>query len=69
MWDLQADRVEFPATAQRFEYSTLAYGCAIGLARSIEYIVDIGVPRIFSYNKQLADLLIEGLQKRNVEII
>lgn len=69
MWDLQTDRVEFQATAQRFEYSTLAYGCAIGLARSIEYIVDIGVQRIFSYNRHLADLLIDGLQERNAEII
>lgn len=69
MWDLQADRVEFPATAQRFEYSTMAYGCAIGLARSIEYIVDVGVERIFSYNKHLADLLIEGLEERSAEII
>jgi len=31
MWDLQADRLELPTTAQRFEYSTMAYGCAIGL--------------------------------------
>jgi len=69
MWDLQADRVEFPATAQRFEYSTMAFGCAIGLARSINYIADIGVERIFSYNKHLADLLIEGLKERNAEII
>jgi len=69
MWDLQADRVEFPATAQRFEYSTMAYGCAIGLARSIDYIVDVGVERIFSYNKHLADLLIQGLEDLSVEII
>ena len=69
MWDLQADRLELPTTAQRFEYSTMAYGCAIGLARSIEYLVDISVVRIFSYNKHLANLLIEGLEKRNVEII
>ncbi len=69
MWDLQADRLEFPTTAQRFEYSTMAFGCAIGLARSIEFIVDVGVERIFSYNKYLADLLIEGLQKLSVEII
>ena len=69
MWDLRADRLEFPATAQRFEYSTMAFGCAIGLARSIEFIVDVGVERIFSYNKYLANLLIEGLQERNVEIV
>jgi len=69
MWDLQADRLEFPATAQRFEYSTMAYGCALGLARSIEYLVDIGIARIFSYNKHLANLLIEGLEKRDAEIL
>jgi len=69
MWDLQADRLEFPATAQRFEYSTMAYGCALGLARSIEYLVDIGIARIFSYNKHLANLLIEGLEKRDAEIV
>jgi selenocysteine lyase/cysteine desulfurase len=69
MWDLQADRLEFPATAQRFEYSTMAYGSALGLARSIEYLADIGVARIFSYNKHLANLLIEGLEKRDAEII
>ena len=69
MWDLQADRLEFPKTAHRFEFSTMAYGCAIGLARSIEYLVNIGVERIFSYNTHLADMLIDGLEELNVEII
>ena len=69
MWDLQADRLEFLKTAQRFEFSTMAYGCAIGLARSIEYLVNIGVERIFSYNKHLADMLIDGLEEINVEIV
>jgi cysteine desulfurase/selenocysteine lyase len=69
MWDLQAERMDFPATAHRFEYSTMAYGCAIGLARSIEYIVDIGVDRIFYYNQYLADMLIDGLQERGIEIV
>ncbi len=69
MWDLQADRLEFPKTAQRFEFSTMAYGCAIGLARSIEYLTNIGVERIFSYNKHLADMLIDGLEELDVEII
>jgi len=69
MWDLQADRLEFPKTAHRFEFSTMAYGCAIGLARSIEYLVDIGVERIFSYNRHLADILIEGLEEIDGEII
>ena len=26
MWDFQADRLEYPDTAQRFEFGTIAYG-------------------------------------------
>ncbi len=69
MWDLQADRLELPATARRFEFSTMGYGCAVGLTRSIEYLVRVGVKRIFDYNLHLADLLIEGLQERGAEIL
>lgn len=69
MWDLQANRLELPATARRFEVSTMAYGCAIGLARSIEYLLRIGVERIWEHNLRLADLLIAGLEARGVEIV
>ncbi len=69
MWDLRADRVEFAETARRFEFSTMAYGCALGLTTSIAYLLRIGVDRIFDRNKRLADLLIEGLRGRNAEII
>jgi selenocysteine lyase/cysteine desulfurase len=68
MWDLRADRLEYPPTARRFEFSTMAYGCAIGLSRSIEFLLDVGVERISQYNRQLADLLIEGLRDRDLEI-
>ena len=47
----------------------MAYGCAIGLARSIEYLLRIGVERIWEHNLRLADLLIEGLEERGVEIV
>ena len=68
MWDLRADRLEYPKTAKRFEYSTMAFGCALGLARSIEYLLNIGIERIFKYNKYLSDELIQGLQDRGVDI-
>jgi cysteine desulfurase/selenocysteine lyase len=61
-------RLEYPPTARRFEFSTMAYGCALGLSRSIEFLLDVGVDGIFEYNRQLADLLIEGLRGRNLEI-
>ena len=69
MWDLQADRLEFPKTAKRFEFSTMAFGCAIGLTRSIEFLLDVGIERIVMYNKYLGDLLIQGLEERDLEII
>ena len=68
MWDLRADRIVYPPTARRFEFSTMAYGCAIGLSRSIEFLCEVGVESIFEYNRQLADLLIEGLRARDLEI-
>src|SRR5262245_46861887 len=69
MWDLRADRLKLPPNAHRFEFSTMAYGCAPGLASSINYLLELDVGRIFSRNKQLADLLIEGLRDRNAEIL
>lgn len=69
MWDFQADRLEYPDSAKRFEFSTMAYGSAIGLARSIEYLLKVGVERIFEHNKRLSNLLIQGLEERTAEII
>ena len=69
MWDLRADRLKLPPNAHRFEFSTMAYGCAPGLASSIDYLLRLDVGRIFSRNKTLADLLIEGLRERNAEIL
>ncbi|HYS05767.1 MAG TPA: aminotransferase class V-fold PLP-dependent enzyme [Candidatus Dormibacteraeota bacterium] len=69
MWDLRADRLKLPPNAHRFEFSTMAYGCAPGLASSIDYLLQLDVGRIFSRNKRLADLLIEGLRERKAEIL
>lgn len=69
MWDLKAHRLTYPRTARRFEFSTMAYGCALGLAESIEYLNGIGIERIFSYNAALAEQLIEGLNQRNAKIV
>jgi cysteine desulfurase/selenocysteine lyase len=69
MWDLRPDRLRLPPNAHRFEFSTMAYGCAPGLASSIDYLMRLDVRRIFSRNKTLADLLIEGLRERNAEIL
>ena len=68
MWDLDASRIDYPQTAQKFEFSTMAFGCAVGLTRAINFLNDVGVENIFQYNRQLADRLIEGLQTRGAVI-
>jgi selenocysteine lyase/cysteine desulfurase len=69
IWDLQADRLVYPDNASRFEFSTMAYGCAIGLTQSIRYLLRVGVENILAHNLKLADLLIQGLEEMKAEII
>lgn len=69
MWDLRSDRLVFPNDASRFEFSTMAYGCAIGLETSISYLLGIGIDHIATYNRVLADQLIAGLTEQNAEIV
>jgi len=68
MWDLDASRIDYPQAAQKFEFSTMAFGCAIGLTRSIDFLNRVGVENIFQYNRQLADILIMGLRSRDAVI-
>lgn len=68
LWNIHADQLTYPDTARRYEFSTMAYGCAIGLTRAIEYLVDVGIDRIFAYNQQLADTLINGLEHLGAEV-
>ncbi len=69
MWNLRPDRLDYPDTAKRFESSTLAFGCVKGLEKSIEYLVDIGIERIYEHNIALANRLIEGLSELNIEVV
>lgn len=69
MWDLRADRLELPNGARRFEFSTMGYGCAVGLTTSIEYLVSVGIDRINTHNLRLADLLVGVLRELGAEIV
>lgn len=64
IWELRADRYEFPNNARRFEASTMAYGCAIGLARAVEYLNAVGIERIYAHNLALVDILASELRSR-----
>jgi selenocysteine lyase/cysteine desulfurase len=68
MWELDASRIDYPQAAQKFEFSTMAFGCAVGLTRSIDFLNGVGVEKIFQYNRQLADVLIRGLRSRDAVI-
>ena len=68
MWDLRADRIDYPESARRFEVSTMAYGCALGLTESVRYLMRLGVERIAAHNSRLAAALTAGLRERGAEI-
>jgi selenocysteine lyase/cysteine desulfurase len=63
VWNFIADKIEYPNEGRRFEFSTMNYGSAIALARAIEYLLEVGIERIFKHNIALADLLLEGLKE------
>jgi selenocysteine lyase/cysteine desulfurase len=69
IYDLRADRMVMHPDARRFEFGTMAYGCAIGLERSIEYLRTIGIDRIFADDVALADRLVAGLRGLGAEIV
>jgi selenocysteine lyase/cysteine desulfurase len=64
MWDLDAGRIEYPPGAEKFEFSTMAFGCALGLTSSMAFLNGIGIENIYNYNRHLADMLLEGLRSR-----
>lgn len=69
MWDLNADRVEYADDARRFEFSTMAYGCAVGLTEAIRFLLGVGIETIFAHNRKLANRLIAGLEEAGARIL
>ena len=69
IYDLRADRCVMRTDARRFEFATMAYGAAIGLERSIAYLRQVGIDRIFDYDLALGDRLIAGLRRFGAAIV
>jgi len=61
MWKCDARRIELKKTASRFEFATLHFGAIAGLAKSIEYLYNIGIHNIYTHNLQMANYLITEL--------
>jgi len=69
VYDLRAERCVFHADARRFEFSTMAYGCAGALARSVEYLHAVGIEDIMRRNLALLDRLVEGISALDIRVI
>ena len=69
MWDLRADRIQYRNDAGRFEFGTMAYGCALGLAKAIEFILALGSDTILAHDLKLAERLTEGLKQRGAQLL
>ncbi len=69
MWDFQADRLEMPRSAKRYEFGTMAYGTAFGATEAINYLTEVSIERIFEHNQTTSKRLVEGLQDLSAEIL
>ena len=69
MWDLDATRLRYNDDVSKYEFSTLAFGCVLGLSESLKYLNTIGIDKIYKYNLFLTDHLIEGLNQMDAKII
>ena len=69
MWDFQADRLEMPESAKRYEFGTMAYGTALGATESVNYLLDLSLDSIFDHNRMISKHLIEGLKDLGAEIL
>lgn len=69
IWKLDVEYQDFPDSAHRFEFSTMAYGCAVGLAESVGYLADVGVDNIHAHNLELADRLLDGLDSLGATVV
>ena len=69
MWDLRADRIQYRDDAGRFEYGTMAYGCALGLAKAVEFILACGAEAIFAHDLELGERLAKGLEQRGAQLL
>ena len=69
MWDFQADRLEMPEGAKRYEFGTMAYGTAFGATEAMNYLLGHSIEKIFVHNRQIADRLMTGLLELGAEVL
>jgi len=62
-------KIDFKDSVSRFEVGNTALPAILGLGASIKYLQKIGIPNIEKRVLKLTDLLIEHLQRLNLEIL
>ena len=65
---MKAERLEFPDDASRFEFTTIHFGAALGLAASIDEITDIGIQEVWEHDLGLTKVLIKGVLENELEV-
>jgi selenocysteine lyase/cysteine desulfurase len=56
-------------TARSMEYSTMGYGSAVALGRSLQYVNELGVDRVLAHDQALAARLADGLRSLGATVL
>ena len=68
IWNMKAERLDLPKDASRFEFTTIHFGAALGLAASIDEITNLGIQKVWERDLELTDILIESVLEKGLEI-
>jgi len=60
---VEKENVSYEDVPQRFEAGTENVAGAVGLAKAIEYLQETGLEKVYQHDKELAEKMIEGLNK------
>ncbi len=69
IWDMKSERFELPDDASRFEFSTINFGTALGLAKSVDEINELGIDDVWKHSLKLTNLIILECKKNKLDII
>jgi cysteine desulfurase/selenocysteine lyase len=64
-YDLDSEKLSFASGAKKFEYSTMSYSSAIGLAESIRYLRKVGCRNITEHVRTLTKQFIDLIKSNN----
>ena len=60
---VEKEDVSYEDVPQRFEAGTENVAGAVGLAKAIEYLEEVGLEEVYQHDKELAEKMIEGLNR------